>query len=38
LKILYIKYRDVIEAFQKNVLFFIEENEELFIKDITLNT
>jgi hypothetical protein len=37
-KILYIKYRDVIEAVQKIVLFFIEENEELFIKDITLNT
>jgi hypothetical protein len=37
-KILYIKYRDVIEAVQKIVLFFIDENEELFIKDITLNT
>ena len=37
-KILYIKYRDVIEAVQKIVLFFIDENEELFIKNITLNT
>ena len=37
-KILYIKYRDIIEAVQKIVLFFIDENEELFIKDITLNT
>ena len=37
-KILYIKYRDIIEAVQKIVLFFIEENEELFIKDIKLNT
>jgi hypothetical protein len=37
-KILYIKYKDVIEVVQKIVLYFIDDYEELFIKDITLNT
>ena len=37
-KILYIKYRDVIEVMQKIVLYFIDEFEDLFIKDMTLNT
>jgi hypothetical protein len=37
-KILYIKYRDVIEAVQKIVLFFIDEFENLFIKNINGNS
>jgi hypothetical protein len=37
-KILYIKYRDVLEIIQKIVLYFIDEYEELFIKDMTINT
>jgi hypothetical protein len=37
-KILYIKYRDIIEAVQKIVLYFIDEFEDLFIKDMTVNT
>jgi hypothetical protein len=37
-KILYIKYRDAIEIIKKIVLYFIDEYEELFIKDMTVNT
>ena len=37
-KILYIKYRDIIEAVQKIVLYFIDEYEDLFIKNINVNT
>ena len=37
-KILYIKYRGIVEVIQKTVLYFIDEYEELFIKDMTLNT
>ena len=37
-KILYIKYRDIIEAVQKIVLYFIDEYEDLFIKNINANT
>jgi hypothetical protein len=37
-KILYIKYRDVIEAVQKIVLYFIDEFEDLFIKNINSTT